>query len=155
VKLTRGRGERSKDPGDDVVLITKEGMSIRFHESDVRSMGRAAAGVRGIEPRKGDALVAAAIVVPRRHLAGRRRKRHRQTHRLRRVPHSIPRRQRHHHHEDHRQDRRRGGRPDRAETDEIMLITAGGQMVRIPVKGIREAGQHPKLVKPPRSAARS
>ena len=44
VKLTRGsvlEGEEVKDPGDDVVLITKAGMSIRFSEADVRSMGRA------------------------------------------------------------------------------------------------------------------
>jgi DNA gyrase subunit A len=39
VKLTRGsivENDEVKDPGDDVVLITKEGMSIRFHEADVR-----------------------------------------------------------------------------------------------------------------------
>src|SRR6185312_14840534 len=67
VKLTRGsivENNEVKDPGDDVVLITKGGMSIRFHETDVRSMGRAAGGVRGINLEKGDALVAAAIVVP-------------------------------------------------------------------------------------------
>ncbi len=34
--------------GDQVILSTKEGMAIRFDESDVRSMGRAAHGVRGI-----------------------------------------------------------------------------------------------------------
>jgi DNA gyrase subunit A len=63
VKLTRGSTGES-DPGDDVVLITKDGMSIRFHEADVRSMGRAAGGVRGINLEKDDALVAATIVVP-------------------------------------------------------------------------------------------
>ncbi len=34
--------------GSDVLLCTKSGMSIRFNEDDVRSMGRSAAGVRGI-----------------------------------------------------------------------------------------------------------
>src|SRR5665213_1325995 len=63
VKLTRGSAGEG-DNGDDVVLITKEGQSIRFHETDVRSMGRAAGGVRGINLEKTDALVAAAIVVP-------------------------------------------------------------------------------------------
>src|SRR5258706_10439039 len=58
VKLTRGSVDEN-DPGDDVVLITKDGMSIRFHEAGVRSMGRAAGGVRGINLEKGDALVAA------------------------------------------------------------------------------------------------
>jgi DNA gyrase subunit A len=51
VKMTRGaiiENNDTKDPGDDVVLITREGMSIRFSESDVRSMGRAAGGVKGI-----------------------------------------------------------------------------------------------------------
>src|SRR5439155_480996 len=51
VKLTRGsiiENDDVKDPGDDVVLITREGMSIRFGETDVRSMGRAAGGVKGI-----------------------------------------------------------------------------------------------------------
>src|SRR5258705_1135259 len=60
VKLTRGsivEHDDVKDPGDDVVLITKDGMSIRFSESDVRSMGRAATGVRGINLEKDDALV--------------------------------------------------------------------------------------------------
>src|SRR5258705_94176 len=60
VKLTRGsivEHDEVKDPGDDVVLITRHGMSIRFSESDVRSMGRAATGVRGINLEKDDALV--------------------------------------------------------------------------------------------------
>src|SRR5271154_3406216 len=38
VKLTQGNTDE-EDSGDDVVLITKDGMSIRFNESDVRSMG--------------------------------------------------------------------------------------------------------------------
>jgi len=41
VKLTRGsivESDEVKDAGDDVVLITRDGMSIRFNESDVRSM---------------------------------------------------------------------------------------------------------------------
>src|SRR5665213_497849 len=63
VKLTRGSAGED-DPGDGVVLITRDGMSISFNESDVRSMGRAATGVRGINLEKGDAVVAAAIVVP-------------------------------------------------------------------------------------------
>jgi DNA gyrase subunit A len=45
------------------VLITKNGMSIRFSESDVRSMGRAPAA-SAASTRGGDALVALAIVVP-------------------------------------------------------------------------------------------
>ena len=40
-----------------VFLATHEGMAIRFHENDVRSMGRPAYGVRGIDLVKGDYLV--------------------------------------------------------------------------------------------------
>src|SRR6202012_4629 len=63
-KLTRGaqvEGEEIKDTGDGVVLITREGMSIHFWESDVRSMGRSAAGVRGINLEDSDAVVALAV----------------------------------------------------------------------------------------------
>ena len=74
-----------------MVLITKDGMSIRFSESDVRSMGRAAGGVRGITLEKGDAVVALAVVVPDAALAGRRRKRHRQAHSFE-ISVRIPRR---------------------------------------------------------------
>ncbi|WP_240907422.1 DNA gyrase subunit A [Paludisphaera rhizosphaerae] len=43
--------------GDQVVLNTREGMAIRFDESDVRSMGRPAHGVRGISLEEGDEVV--------------------------------------------------------------------------------------------------
>jgi DNA gyrase subunit A len=42
---------------DTVFMISNSGMSIRFHESDVRAMGRTAAGVKGITLKKGDYLV--------------------------------------------------------------------------------------------------
>ncbi|MEX1184300.1 MAG: DNA gyrase subunit A [Gemmatimonadota bacterium] len=47
---------------DEVILATYEGMAIRFHESDVREMGRVATGVRGIRLRKDDALVGMVVV---------------------------------------------------------------------------------------------
>ena len=40
--------------GDEVIMATKEGKSIRFKESDTRAMGRSAAGVRGISLKGGD-----------------------------------------------------------------------------------------------------
>jgi len=43
--------------GDHVVLSTRQGMAIRFDESDVRSMGRGAYGVRGIALEEGDEVV--------------------------------------------------------------------------------------------------
>ena len=46
--------------GDDkVVLTTRQGMAICFHENDVRPMGRDAAGVRGIQLNPGDYVVGA------------------------------------------------------------------------------------------------
>ncbi len=47
---------------DHIVLGTRDGMTIRFDESEVRSMGRASRGVRGIRLRSGDAVVGMVIV---------------------------------------------------------------------------------------------
>jgi DNA gyrase subunit A len=49
---------------DEIFLSTRHGMSIRFHEEDVRSMGRAAVGVRGIDLEEGDAVVGMEILKP-------------------------------------------------------------------------------------------
>jgi DNA gyrase subunit A len=49
-------------PGDEVILGTKQGMAIRFKESDVRAMGRTATGVGGISLREGDEVVDMVIV---------------------------------------------------------------------------------------------
>src|ERR687897_3744543 len=43
--------------GDDIFMVARSGMTIRFGEDDVRSMGRAAAGVRGMKLRAGDEVV--------------------------------------------------------------------------------------------------
>lgn len=48
--------------GDDMSIVTAEGQSIRFKESDVREMGRSAMGVRGIELGKGDFVISADVV---------------------------------------------------------------------------------------------
>jgi len=50
------------DGNNDVVLATRNGMSIRFHETDVREMGRATTGVKGIELEQGDALIGMVVV---------------------------------------------------------------------------------------------
>jgi DNA gyrase subunit A len=47
---------------DEVFLLSRKGKAIRFKEEDVRSMGRAAAGVRGIHLGDGDELVEAAVI---------------------------------------------------------------------------------------------
>ena len=139
VRLTNGSNE--------IVLITKQGMSIRFQEDQVRSMGRNAGGVKGIELEKGDAVVALALVDPDATL-------------LVAGGNGIGKRT---DFEEYRQQSRGGkgiitmktgdktgsvvGALTVRDSDELMLITSGGQMVRIPVKGIREAGRNTMGVK--------
>ncbi len=139
VKLTSGH--------DQVVLITHDGMSIRFSEEDARPMGRPATGVRGIKLEKSDSVVAAAVVVADATLlvAGENGLGKRTSFDEYRV-------------------QSRGGKgiitmktTDRTggvagalsvrDADEIMLITIGGQMVRTFVKDIREAGRNTQGVK--------
>jgi DNA gyrase subunit A len=147
------------DPGDDlievrlttgtseVVIITRDGMSIRFNEEDARPMGRPAGGVRGISLYKGDAVVALSVVVPDAKL-------------LVAGENGIGKRT---DFEEYRVQSRGGkgiitmktnektgavvGALTVRDNDEIMLITVGGQMVRIPVQGIREAGRNTQGVK--------
>jgi DNA gyrase subunit A len=139
VKLTTGH--------DEVVIITKEGMSIRFSEEDVRSMGRPAGGVRGISLDQNDAVVALAVVVTDSTL-------------LVAGENGIGKRT------DFGEYRlqSRGGKGiitmktnDKTgnvvgaltvkDSDEIMCITVLGQLVRIAVNGIREAGRNTQGVK--------
>jgi DNA gyrase subunit A len=49
---------------DDVLLVSRNGSGIRFSEDDVRSMGRDAAGVRGMRLRPGDEVVSCDVVRP-------------------------------------------------------------------------------------------
>jgi len=50
------------DQNSDIILATKDGMSIRFHQGDVRDMGRATTGVKGIELEKGDEVIGMVVV---------------------------------------------------------------------------------------------
>jgi DNA gyrase subunit A len=148
-------GDTVQDPGDDVVLITHGGMSIRFSESDVRSMGRSAGGVKGITLDAGDGVVALAVVVPDATLlvAGENGMGKRTSFDEYLVQS-----------ENGMRKQSRGGKgritmkvTDKTggvvgaltvrETDEIMLITNGGQMVRTAVAPIREAGRNTMGVK--------
>jgi DNA gyrase subunit A len=139
VKLTTGQNE--------AVLITRDGMSIRFNEEDARPMGRPAGGVRGIKLEKHDEVVALAIVVPDAKL-------------LVAGENGIGKRT---DFEEYRAQSRGGkgiitmkttektgavvGALTVRDADEIMLITVKGQMVRISVNGIREAGRNTQGVK--------
>jgi DNA gyrase subunit A len=139
VKLTGGR--------DEVVLITRQGQSIRFSEQNVRDMGRPAAGVRGITLEASDAVVALAVVVPDATLlvAGEQ---------------GIGKRT---DFSEYRLQSRAGkgiitmkttdrtgpvvGALTVKDDDQIMLITVAGQMVRMRVSDIREAGRNTQGVK--------
>ena len=139
VKLTSGH--------DQVVLITRDGMSIRFSEEDVRAMGRPAAGVRGITLEKEDRVVAQSVVVSDATL-------------LVAGDNGIGKRTSF---DEYRIQSRSGkgiitmkttertggvvGALTVRDADEIMLITSGGQMVRTFVKDIREAGRNTQGVK--------
>jgi DNA gyrase subunit A len=138
-KLTNGNNE--------IVLITKDGMSLRFHEEQLRDQGRNTVGVWGIRPEKGDHVVAIAIVDPAAMLlvAGENG-----------IGKRTP-------FDDYRRQSRGGkgiitmrtgektgdvvGALTVRETDEIMLITNKGQMVRTRVKEIRETGRNTMGVK--------
>ncbi len=50
------------DGQSDVVLATREGMAIRFQESDAREMGRATSGVRGISLAKDDVVIGMVVL---------------------------------------------------------------------------------------------
>jgi DNA gyrase subunit A len=138
-KLTNGDNE--------IVLITKNGMSLRFHEEQLRDQGRNTVGVWGIRPDKKDHVIAIAIVDPDAMLlvAGENG-----------IGKRTP-------FDDYRRQSRGGkgiitmktgektgdvvGALTVRESDEIMLITNKGQMVRTRVKEIRVVGRNTMGVK--------
>ncbi len=56
---------RKTDGKSDLIIGTKNGLSIRFNEEDVRGMGRTAKGVKGIKLVKGDEVVSAEVAEER------------------------------------------------------------------------------------------
>jgi DNA gyrase subunit A len=46
---------------DDILMVSRKGQAIRFHEKDARPMGRATSGVTGMRLRKGDEVIAASL----------------------------------------------------------------------------------------------
>lgn len=132
---------------DEVVLITREGMSIRFSEEDVRPMGRNATGVKGITLEKGDAVVALSVVKPDATL-------------LVAGENGIGKRTSF---DEYRLQSRGGkgiitmkttektgkviGALSVRDEDQVMLITEKGKLVRLRVKEIRETGRNTQGVK--------
>jgi DNA gyrase subunit A len=50
-------GVRLSDGNDDILMVSRLGQAVRFHEKDVRSMGRPASGVAGMRMRAGDEVI--------------------------------------------------------------------------------------------------
>jgi DNA gyrase subunit A len=139
VALTSGK--------EEVVLGTRDGMAIRFHEGHIRAMGRAARGVRGIRLRQGDQVVGMVVV-------------DRQATLLTVCENGYGKRTSF----DEYRQQSRGGQgiiniktSDRngrvvgvtavSDADEMMVITAGGMVMRMPVKGIRTIGRNTQGVR--------
>jgi DNA gyrase subunit A len=140
-------GVRLTSGSDELVLVTHEGLSLRFHEDDTRNQGRASMGVMGIRPVEGDFVVGLAMVtqgstllVASENGLGKR------------TPFDDYRRQ------------SRGGKgiitmkvTDKTgpvvgavtvtDQDELMLMTSTGQSIRIRVSEIRETGRNAQGVK--------
>ncbi len=139
VRLTTG--------DDDVVLATRRGKAIRFHESDVREMGRVARGVRGIVLGRGDEVIglvtvrdeAALLVVTEKGMGKRTRI-------------------------DHYRKQRRGGKgvinvrlsaktgsvvsiKEVSDDNELVLVTRKGIVNRQRVSEIRETGRNAQGVR--------
>lgn len=140
-------GARLTNGGNEIVLVTHEGLSIRFHEEQLREQGRATVGVYGIRPEDGDSVVGLAVVDSEATL-------------LVAGENGIGKRTSF----DEYRCQSRGGKGIITmktnektgkvvgtlavrETDEIMLITTKGQMVRIPVSGISETGRNTQGVR--------
>jgi DNA gyrase subunit A len=138
-KLTTGH--------DEVVLITHEGMSIRFSEEELRDQGRNTVGVWGIRPDKGDYIVGAAIVNKDCQLLvageeGIGKRTSFEEYRLQgRGGKGII---------TMKTNKKTGGVAGALtvrDEDELMLITNKGKMVRTRIKEIRETGRNAQGVK--------
>jgi DNA gyrase subunit A len=135
------------DGTNDVVLATRHGMSIRFHEQDAREMGRATTGVRGIQLEEGDRVIgmvvirrdATLLVVTEKGLGKRSElAEYRVQHRGGKGIITLKR-------TDKTGDivALKEVQPD----DELMMITRHGVIIRLPVEGIRVIGRNTQGVK--------
>ena len=132
---------------NEIVLITADGMSLRFHEDELRDQGRNTVGVWGIRPEKGDHVIAISLVNNDAML-------------LVAGENGIGKRTAF----DNYRTQKRGGKGiitmktgDKTgrvvgaltvtEQDELMLITNKGQMVRTRISEIRAVGRNTMGVK--------
>jgi DNA gyrase subunit A len=132
---------------NDIVLATRHGLSIRFHEQDVREMGRDTTGVKGIELGARDQVIGMVVIKREATLLVVAE---------RGIGKCSP--------IDDYRVQKRGGKGiitiHRTEKtgdavsimevlpeDELMLMTKQGILIRMPVKGIRVAGRNTQGVK--------
>lgn len=130
---------------ENIILVSHNGMAICFNETDIRPMGRDAAGVRGMRLNVGDSLVGAEIAAPGKQL-------------LTVTEHGYGKRTPVEDYlrgaeNDTRQPQRRGGKGVKGygitgktgqiagvamveETDDLMIIEDGGVMIRMPVSDV-------------------
>jgi DNA gyrase subunit A len=135
------------DQNSDIILATKDGMSIRFHQGDVRDMGRATTGVKGVELEKGDEVIGMVVVRRDATLLVVSEKGYGKRSEL----------------SDYRVQKRGGKgiitlkKTDKTGSivalkevipdDELMMITRHGVIIRLPVDGIRVIGRNTQGVK--------
>ncbi|GHC12244.1 DNA gyrase subunit A [Cerasicoccus arenae] len=132
-------GSKLTNGDNELVLVTREGMSIRFPETDLRDQGRATRGVKGVTLKKeGDCVKAIEVVDQNTTL-------------LIAGENGIGKRTEY---SEYRTQSRGGsgiialktaskvaGALSVHEDDEVMMFTVGGQAVRSPVKGVRVIGR--------------
>jgi len=140
-------GVRLVEQSQDILLSTRGGQAIRFHEGDVRPMGRAAGGVRGIKLDADDAVVSLDILSPGATILSVSEKGQGKRSEL-----------------DEYRLQTRGGKgiitmnvTDKtggvvgvvrvAEDDEVMLVTDRGRLIRIRVSDIRVMGRNTQGVR--------
>jgi DNA gyrase subunit A len=132
---------------NDIVLATRHGLSIRFHEQDVRDMGRDTTGVKGIELGDKDEVIGMVVIKRDANLLVVTEKG---------MGKCSPI-------DDYRVQKRGGKgiitlhRTDKTGNavsikevlpdDELMVITQNGMVIRMPVKGIRVSGRNTQGVR--------
>ena len=132
---------------EEVFLSTRQGMSIRFHEEDVRSMGRSAVGVRGIDLEDEDMVVGMDILRPGGTMLTVTEKGYGKRTDV----------------EEYRKQSRGGkgvitlkvtdktgpvvGVSQVLDTDDVMLVTDGGKIIRLAVGEIRVIGRNTQGVR--------
>jgi DNA gyrase subunit A len=126
---------------DDLLLVSRRGQAIRFHEKMARPMGRATGGVRGMSLRKGDEVIAAMVAQDDAELLVVTEQGYGKRTPIREYP-----------------CKGRGGLGVKTvqlteakgqlagarlvrEGYQVMLISTGGTVIRMPVDGIRRAGR--------------